>query len=60
MKIEGAIWSEIVNKLIIKCKCGYGFFHRADRWIVKCNNCKCVDNLARLRNEYRASKEKIT
>lgn len=59
MKIEGATWSELVNTLIIKCECGQEIFHRSDRWKVKCNNCKCEDNLERLRSEYRTNKEKI-
>ena len=49
MKIIGATWTAVVNLLLIECICDNKFYHRADRWNVKCHNCGGHANLRDLR-----------
>lgn len=52
MQISNAKWTPQVNMLRIKCSCGNGFWHRADRWKVKCPKCSRVDYLGPMRKDY--------
>lgn len=55
MKIINARWTPKVNMLIIRCDCGHEFEHRADRWGVKCLNCKRQEHLQRMRKTLEVS-----
>lgn len=52
MKIVGAWWTSVVNQLKIDCDCGEAFYHRADRWRVKCPICGRLADLGDLREAY--------
>jgi hypothetical protein len=52
MRIINAWWTEDVNILVIKCNCKSEFPHRADRWKVKCPNCKMLGDLGEIRDRY--------
>ena len=59
MQIIDAKWTPKVNLLKIKCRrCGNEFWHRADRWRVKCPECNYEDHLGPIREQYRLQKTK--
>lgn len=39
MYIINARWTPMVNYLLIKCECGYEWWHRADRRKIVCDKC---------------------
>lgn len=51
MEVIDAKWTPTVNYLLIRCKCGEEFWHRADRFRVRCSGrfCSRTDNLSRMR-----------
>lgn len=53
MKIVDATWTPSVNLLLIRCSCGNEFWHRADRWHVKCAVCGFAYHLTPLRLRWR-------
>lgn len=53
MKIVDVMWTPFVNLLLIRCGCGNKFWHRTDRWRVKCPACGFVYHLAPLRLRWR-------
>jgi len=52
MQLIDAKWTPKVNLLKIKCRCGNEFWHRADRWRVKCPECDYEDHLGPIRRRY--------
>ena len=52
LKIVDVKWTESVNILVIECECGTKILHPADRWIVRCKDCKAYANLKDLRDDY--------
>jgi len=52
MRIINAKWTPKVNFLAIKCICGNVFWHRADRWKVKCPECNYGWRLGPMREQW--------
>lgn len=60
MTIVGASWGADVNRLEILCdRCGNRFWHRADRWDVRCWNCDGKEHLGTIRERYVLSQVRI-
>lgn len=51
MWIIGAVWTPEVNLLLLVCDCGKSFWHRADRWSVRCS-CGRMDRLNTVRERF--------
>lgn len=52
MDIIGTEWGRRVNHLILLCKCGVEFKHRADRWRAFCPHCGASAPLHDVRHRY--------
>ena len=52
MRIEGVVWTEKINVLKVRCACGVLILHPANRWKVRCRDCKKTENLEILRKKY--------
>jgi hypothetical protein len=52
MTIIDAVWTPVVNMLVLRCRCGVSTHHRADRWRVVCEGCRASAHLGAIRAEY--------
>jgi hypothetical protein len=59
VKLVEAVWTPIINWLIIECDCGNNFKHRSDRWWPVCDFCGRKENLGIIRERYVDEKSNI-
>ena len=52
MRIIDAVWRSAINWLIIECRCGEKFEHRANKWLITCPRCGNKENLHSVRMKF--------
>lgn len=51
MTIIDARWMPRHNELGMRCDCGAEWWHRADRWVLRCPTCGVEDDLMAVRHK---------